>query len=78
MTTMIDSVLHFSWPDYLIFSLTLLTSLLIGIYHAWKGAANSTANYMLGGKKMAVFPIAMSLASRYFYADYKFYVFLLI
>ncbi len=65
VSAMIELVLYFSWPDYLIFSLTLLSSLLIGIYHAWKGAGSSTTNYLLGGKKMAVFPIAMSLASRY-------------
>lgn len=56
--------LRFGWVDYLIFSLTLALSLLIGIYHAWKGAANSTDEYLLGGKTMGIFPIAMSLAAR--------------
>ncbi len=55
----------FGWPDYLVFSLTLAISLVVGVYHAWKGAGSSTSNYLLGGKAMAVFPIAMSLAARY-------------
>ena len=58
-------ILRFNWPDYLIFALTLVSSLLIGVYHAWKGAGKSTTNYLLGGKTMSIFPIAMSLASRY-------------
>jgi len=60
-----ESSIHFAWGDYLIFSLTLIASLLIGIYHAYKGAGSSTTNYLLGGKMMAIFPIAMSLSSRY-------------
>ncbi len=65
-----ESPLRFDWPDYLIFSLTLVSTLLIGIYHAYKGAGSSTTNYLLGGKTMAIFPIAMSIASRfnYYYA----------
>ena len=64
-----ESPLSFDWPDYLIFSLTLVSTLLIGIYHAYKGAGSSTTNYLLGGKTMSVFPVAMSLASRlnYYY-----------
>ena len=55
--------LLFGWVDYLIFGLTLLASLLIGVYHAWRGS-NSTSEYLLGGKMMGVFPVAMSLAAR--------------
>ncbi len=56
---------HFGWADYLIFSLALVLSLLIGIHQAWKGAGSSTTNYLLGGKSMRIFPIAMSFAARY-------------
>jgi len=56
--------LQFGWLDYLVFALTLGLSLLIGIYYAWKGAASSTAKYLLGGKSMGIFPIAMPFASR--------------
>jgi len=58
---------HFGWIDYLIFALTLVLSLFIGIHHAWKGAANSTNDYLFGGKSMEIFPIAMSFAARYEY-----------
>ena len=65
MTSATDSreQLFFGWADYLIFSLTLFVSLLIGIYYAWRGN-NSTSEYLLGGKTMGIFPIAMSLAAR--------------
>lgn len=63
VTAMTDQQLLFGWVDYFVFSVTLLVSLLIGVYHAWRGA-NSTSEYLLGGKSMGVFPIAMSLAAR--------------
>ena len=59
-----SSSLFFGWVDYLIFALSMAISSSVGIYHAWKGAGSSTSNYLLGGKSMAVFPIAMSLAAR--------------
>lgn len=55
--------LFFGWVDYLLFALTLLVSLLIGVYHAWR-SNNSTSEYLMGGKSMGIFPIAMSLAAR--------------
>ena len=55
--------LLFGWVDYFLFALTLFVSLLIGVYHAWRGN-NSTSEYLMGGKTMGVFPIAMSLAAR--------------
>ncbi len=55
----------FGWVDYLFFALTLLISSLVGVYHAWRGASNSTSDYLMGGKKMPMFPVAMSLAARY-------------
>ena len=57
------SVRHFSWVDYFVFVMALVVSSLIGIYHAWKGSGNSTFNYLMGGKKMGVIPIAMSMAA---------------
>ncbi|XP_032776975.2 sodium-coupled monocarboxylate transporter 1 [Daphnia magna] len=54
--------LLFGWVDYLLFASTLLVSLLIGVYHAWRGG-NSTSEYLMGGKSMGIFPIAMSLAA---------------
>lgn len=56
----------FTWVDYLLFAVTLLVSSLVGIYHAWRGASDSTSEYLMGGRKMPIFPVAMSLAARYY------------
>ena len=56
--------LLFGWVDYLLFALVLVVSSLVGVYHAWKGASDSTSNYLMGGKKMGILPIALSLAAR--------------
>jgi hypothetical protein len=55
----------FTWVDYLLFALTLLVSSLVGVYHAWRGASGSTSDYLTGGRKMPIFPVALSLAARY-------------
>ncbi len=62
---LVEASLHFGWADYLIFTLTLVISLVIGVYYARKGAASSTSEYLFGGKSMGIFPIAMSFAARY-------------
>ena len=54
----------FGWADYLVFSTTLLVSVLVGVYHAWKGANQSTGDYLLGGRQMTMLPIALSLTAR--------------
>ncbi|XP_046643004.1 sodium-coupled monocarboxylate transporter 1-like isoform X1 [Daphnia pulicaria] len=53
----------FTWVDYFLFALTLVVSSLVGIYHAWRGASGSTSDYLMGGRKMPIFPVAMSLAA---------------
>ena len=58
-----QSVRLFSWVDYLLFVMALLVSSLVGVYHAWKGAGNSTSIYLMGGKKMGVIPIALSMSA---------------
>ena len=54
----------FSWPDYLVFTLTLLISSFVGVYHAWHGGGRTTSDYLMGGKQMSIVPIALSLAAR--------------
>lgn len=56
----------FDTLDYVIFGIMLLLSALIGVYFAFfaKQKQNSTAEYLMGGKKMGVFPISMSLIAR--------------
>ena len=53
----------FGWEEYFIFSLMLLVSIAIGVFFWWKGQ-NNNAEYMLGGKDMGTFPMAMSLIAR--------------
>ncbi|XP_046460580.1 sodium-coupled monocarboxylate transporter 1-like isoform X1 [Daphnia pulex] len=58
----------FTWVDYFLFALTLVVSSLVGIYHAWRGASGSTSDYLMGGRKMPILPVAMSLAASSFSA----------
>ena len=55
-----ELIKKFGSDDYVILALMLLVSLLIGVYFAWKGQ-KSNADYLLGGKRMGVLPMAMSL-----------------
>jgi len=56
-----------SFLDYTIFCSLMLVSALIGVYFAFfaKQKQNTTAEYLMGGKNMAIFPITMSLIARY-------------
>ncbi|XP_063925687.1 sodium-coupled monocarboxylate transporter 1-like [Zophobas morio] len=56
--------LSFSWYDYILFGIMLGVSALIGIYFGCFGTKQSTANeYLMGDKKMKVFPISVSLVA---------------
>lgn len=58
----------FSWPDYSMFLLMLLTCAGIGIYFGFfeKKSKNvgQSDDYLVGGRNMATFPVAMSLIAR--------------
>lgn len=58
---------HFSAIDYGIFTIMLMLSSLIGLYYGFvaKKKQNNTAEYLLGGKKMSIVPIAVSLIVTY-------------
>lgn len=68
------SMQRFSWPDYLVFMLMLLSCMVIGVYFGWqdhkkhkhhKARRGSEAlDYLVGGRKMQVVPVAMSLVAR--------------
>ncbi|XP_015834034.1 sodium-coupled monocarboxylate transporter 2 [Tribolium castaneum] len=68
-TTIIQTVsrlskVSFSWYDYILFSVMLVLSALIGIYFGCFGSKQSSANeYLMGGKTMRVIPIAISLVA---------------
>lgn len=56
----------FSWYDYILFTMMLALSAGIGIYFGCFGTKQSTADeYLLGNKRMKVFPVAVSLVARY-------------
>uniref|UniRef100_A0A1Y1LFN5 Amino acid transporter transmembrane domain-containing protein n=1 Tax=Photinus pyralis TaxID=7054 RepID=A0A1Y1LFN5_PHOPY len=49
--------------DYLLFIFMFGLSCIVGIYFGCCGNQSTTAEYFLGGKKMKVFPISMSLVA---------------
>ncbi|KAF2892442.1 hypothetical protein ILUMI_13727, partial [Ignelater luminosus] len=53
----------FSWFDFVLFIITIGLSAAIGIYFGFFKKQNTTKDYLHGGKKMKVFPVAMSLAA---------------
>lgn len=59
-----SAALLFNWVEYLVFCTMLILSLLIGVYYGWFKKQDTVAEYMLGGKKMGVFPVTMSLIFR--------------
>lgn len=59
-----DLRITFSWYDYVLFGSLLSLSTAIGVYFGFFGKKQTTADeYLKGGKKMKVFPIAMSQIS---------------
>ncbi|XP_050316643.1 sodium-coupled monocarboxylate transporter 1-like [Bactrocera neohumeralis] len=57
---------HFSFGtiDYVVFVLMLSASLIIGIYFGFFGhGADNTDEYLLGGRRMKIIPIAFSLVA---------------
>lgn len=68
MEQLADVMLHlqrFSWPDYLMFVIMLLLCICIGIYFGFMQKTKSTeSEYLVGGRNMMVFPIALSLIAR--------------
>ncbi|XP_050715097.1 sodium-dependent multivitamin transporter-like [Eriocheir sinensis] len=55
----------FSWLDYLVFSLVLLLSLLIGVYFALRSRNEANEEYLLGGRNLHAVPVSMSLVVTY-------------
>lgn len=51
----------FGWIDYTLFAMILSVSVIIGIYFGFFSKQDTTTEYLLGGKKMGFFPIAMSI-----------------
>lgn len=65
---MVDLILQmqrFAWPDYLVFVTMLILCVLIGIYFGFAQKSSSETEYLMGGRNMMIFPIALSLIARY-------------
>jgi hypothetical protein len=64
MTTIFSSF-KLSWYDYVAFAAMLLVSASIGVYFGFfKSRYNTIREYLLGGRKMKIVPIALSIAVR--------------
>lgn len=63
-----ESRRYFGVVDYIIFSLILLISTVIGIYFAWKTRKRETSptEYLLAGRDVSWFPIFVSLVVSFF------------
>ena len=55
---------RFTWIDYLVFAIMLSFSAAIGVFYAFKQKKKNTDEFLLAGKSMSAFPVAMSLISR--------------
>lgn len=56
---------RFSWADYSLFVLMLLICIVIGIYFGFiEKKENTEDEYLVGGRKMPVIPVAFSLVAR--------------
>lgn len=55
----------FGWQDYLVFGLMLALSAAIGIYYGFFAKkTGDTEEFLMAGRSMTTFPIAMSLIAR--------------
>lgn len=56
----------FSWIDYLVLSIMLLVSCLIGTFYGFFSKKQETSNdFLLGGSSIGTIPMAMSLAASF-------------
>ena len=51
--------------DYAVFVGSLLLTLLIGLYHAWKGRKDSAKELVVASKGLSLGPITLSLVATY-------------
>lgn len=55
----------FEPADYAMFGLMMGVSALVGVYYGCYKKQDTVQDYLLGGKAMSIFPVAMSLIARY-------------
>uniref|UniRef100_A0A182MHY7 Sodium-dependent multivitamin transporter n=1 Tax=Anopheles culicifacies TaxID=139723 RepID=A0A182MHY7_9DIPT len=62
----VEHMRRFAWPDYLVFVSMLLLCILIGVYFGFvQRKPNTESEYLMGGRTMLVFPIALSLIASF-------------
>ncbi len=62
---------RFDWSDYLVLGMSLFLSCTVGVYYAildWKRKKNTTENFLMAGRKMAVIPVSLSMIATTFSA----------
>lgn len=60
-----DLVDRFTWVDYTVFGLMLAVSAAIGIFYGMcSKKKQDTKEFLMAGKSMTTFPVAMSLIAR--------------
>ncbi|KAK3589686.1 hypothetical protein CHS0354_015192 [Potamilus streckersoni] len=63
---MMNPIHSFHFVDYIIFGITIVVSLGIGIYYALSGGKQrTTSEYLVGNRRMAVLPVAISLMATF-------------
>ena len=56
---------RFGIADYIVFILMLVICALIGVYYGFFAGKSQTAvDYLMGGRSMQTFPVALSLIAR--------------
>lgn len=55
---------RFGWPDYLVFVCMLLICIIVGLYFGFVQSLDTPQDYLIGGRTMSTFPIAISLIAR--------------
>lgn len=57
-----QQALNFHFADYIVFSITIVVSIGIGVYYAFSGGKQRTlSEYLVGNRQMSVLPVAISL-----------------
>lgn len=63
-----EDIGRFKWPEYIVFSLVLAISAIIGIYYGCFGKKQkTTTDFLMAGKNMNPVPMSMSLLARFVY-----------
>ncbi|XP_076270720.1 sodium-coupled monocarboxylate transporter 1-like isoform X2 [Rhynchophorus ferrugineus] len=60
-----NEIRKFMWPDYVVFLIMLLMCLVIGFYFGCVRKSVNSQDYLVGGRTMSTFPVAMSLIASY-------------